>query len=744
MIDFEKFQTEFTSFKRIYDSLIQTLEENGRIQLSGIKEYYANYKKVSDVEKAIYTIANFGMPNQRKSSSFNFLMTGREDFPLPASASTSVIGETSRPIRCRYTDLNKLIVKKNDDDNVLREFLTIDKEELHQYLKEIISTQSDIKELTIELPKNEFQKQYEQFSNFEFLDLIGWTSKMSNESMQLNRLAVGKRQIDAIFLFHNGRLEFPQDTLKSLWLTGIFSNLNERRAPKLINTKKIRKGDWKSNKELSDALSGFENSKPTKLAMQKTICDTFNFTDIDSVVGLDEHQDLKCYIDEMRDTKSLKQNNQFLEIENKAKSASEIIKRADCICLMDLEDTGMTDEHEETYYQLYLERLNSIKHDIKRYKNDQMCRESLEYLSAISEAILKKIDTYNKSFKLKIEKGQIFQRVEEMIKRKKEKYENESAIELRQICENFKETILRILNNENDIEYQSYEVEIENDDSDSQRENSLIINRNIQMNRAIESIIDDVANLKFKWQQIVSAIICNIKGIKEETLNKEDDLSETKMCLKSKVEPLLKNDYNSINYEYLLETKFSQLKNNWKEIFETILGSFHTNILTKKNIFNDKTEKQELESLKSKIKLTIKTENQQAEGIPANSYPDPKLFESSNSNKLPDTNGPIDIDQISKFIKFPFKTSSFKRNKSQHVIPSHFEEILNEGKVKSLLKIQHENSEETEFIQFHIDRDLKKITAEYNKIFFQKKLEHLHQNIKLASFKSLSYTFVSS
>ncbi len=46
---------------------------------------------------------------------------------------------------------------------------------------------------------------------------------------------------------------------ESLWKTGLFSDLNERPPPKLINTMNIMKNkDWENNRSLGELVSGFK------------------------------------------------------------------------------------------------------------------------------------------------------------------------------------------------------------------------------------------------------------------------------------------------------------------------------------------------------------------------------------------------------------------------------------------------------------------------------------------------------
>ena len=104
--------------------------------------------------------------------------------------------------------------------------------------------------------------------------MIGWSkNKKSNDCIDLNRKAVDKKQVDAVFFFHGGRVEFPQELIKELWLTGIFSDLNQRTVPKLINALKIMKNsDWKNVQKLDELYSGFSKSK---IPMNKEELDEF-------------------------------------------------------------------------------------------------------------------------------------------------------------------------------------------------------------------------------------------------------------------------------------------------------------------------------------------------------------------------------------------------------------------------------------------------------------------------------------
>jgi len=170
---------------------------------------------------------------------------------------------------------------------------------------------NNIQELSIELPCSKFKNEYKNFKNFEYLDLIGCTSKMSNSLIELNRFAVEKEQVDAIFIFHGGRQETPEDLIKKLWNIGIFSDLSERRVPKIINAIKIKKSDWASEQQLEEKFVGFNGleSRKTRLELQKNICELFNFFEIDHLDDLPNFHELQHYL------KSKEQSDSsFLEI----------------------------------------------------------------------------------------------------------------------------------------------------------------------------------------------------------------------------------------------------------------------------------------------------------------------------------------------------------------------------------------------------------------------------------------------
>ena len=69
---------------------------------------------------------------------------------------------------------------------------------------------------------------------------------------------------------------------------------------------------------------------------------------------------------------------------------------------------------------------------------------------------------------------------------------------------------------------------------------------------------------------------------------------------------------------------------------------------------------------------------------------------------------------------------------------------MNEGKVKSILKIDYKPSEEIYHVQFHIDRCYKKISAEYNQKYVEDKVKTLRKRINDKKSKSLHPIFISS
>jgi len=84
LISFDIFEKQFEEFNITYDNLIKFLTSTSRrFNFDNIKENYKNFEKMHTKENSKYIVANFGSPNIRKSSAFNFLMTGSNDFPLP-------------------------------------------------------------------------------------------------------------------------------------------------------------------------------------------------------------------------------------------------------------------------------------------------------------------------------------------------------------------------------------------------------------------------------------------------------------------------------------------------------------------------------------------------------------------------------------------------------------------------------------------------------------------------------------
>jgi len=197
-------------FEKIYSESIKHLQVTTKIPTEKIRNNYSQYKKLRNFETDRYVIANFGIPNTRKSSTFNYFMTGTIQNPLPNS-SINGKGETLKPIRCEYTQEREIqvsVLKTNElkytNGASFQEFDTAFNESIKQKMED-----TDVEEIKIELPKSKYPEQAKRFKNFVFLDLIGMLSRDKAEEkkdeekhyIEMNRRAVLRENIDGVFVF---------------------------------------------------------------------------------------------------------------------------------------------------------------------------------------------------------------------------------------------------------------------------------------------------------------------------------------------------------------------------------------------------------------------------------------------------------------------------------------------------------------------------------------------------------------
>ncbi len=92
-------------FEKIYTESIKHLQVATKIPTDKITNNYSQYTQIRNSETVRYVIANFGIPNTRKSSTFNYFMTGTIQNPLPNS---SINGKKDLPclIPCAIDQVN--------------------------------------------------------------------------------------------------------------------------------------------------------------------------------------------------------------------------------------------------------------------------------------------------------------------------------------------------------------------------------------------------------------------------------------------------------------------------------------------------------------------------------------------------------------------------------------------------------------------------------------------------------------
>jgi len=721
------FDEMIQKFDNTYEDVIKFLNltlDKCNSTLQTIKDYKEVYK-ILKRKQAVYTVANFGYPNCRKSSSFNFLMTGSYDFPLPNSSKTDVEGETLKPCRCRFIDSNDLELRKNNfTGELVKSFKTIDnKDEILDLIKKMM-TDEDVEEIIIQLPGRKFKDQYNEFRNFVFLDLIGISDEHLNfnedEITKLNRLAVEKQQIDAIFLFPGKRSRMDNKIIESLWKTGLFSDLNERPPPKLINTMKIMKNkDWQNNRSLGELVSGFKKGF-TKASLLKSICELFDFSDFSELENLLELNETIKQLNK-KDEAENKGSSTYLEIENKCKSVTSMIKRAASICIIELNINESNDIELETHKE-YLENLKNIKNDIIVHKDDQTCRDLLEYILIMSDEILKKINTCLVSLMKNKEIGpqRYLDLINSILKPNKRplRYQNST---LKSILEEFKNEVL-----------------------ESDEINESIITRRLKINSMLSQLIKKISNTNYEF------LIERSNEIKIKYPN--DDINIDIKVETNKIRQSINEIRSDYNYNDIIsENGINQLCEKLLEklkvyLAETYYYGFYVSLSAEEKESNYKkilnNHKQSIVKIKNIILEKIKKENPNNENIPNDYYPTPILFSVQGSNKLPVQteievyNSKIHIAQIKNFCKDFKKPEPF------------FHDMLIEGKKKSELKIKHIDCNQKEFIQFYIDRENKSITAEYNKSFIDTKtfilMKNLYEPVKNSTSRSLYPIFISS
>jgi len=406
-----------------------------------------------------------------------------------------------------------------------------------------------------------------------------------------------------------------------------------------------------------------------------------------------------------------------------------------------------------------------VKKDIANFKEDQICRELLEYLLSISEEILKKLETFQKSIKLH---SNCIKKYEEIVLFCKKNDNNNRSLRsakknVQEMCDQFLIEILDCIRN-NDYD----ESFIENIN-----ESFFIVSVRLKIKTIFSKLLSKIASLacdfKQEIQNEIKKIISNHDEIKWNTVEESKKIYR---LVKQHIKEALTISHNQLkqNYEEVNDGVTKQLKFCLNQIYLKSADFLEENFYVEIDPAQANKLKVEIDSkisalveLKTNIQNSIKIKALDCSKDAQSSteeefYPKPLLFQTGNSNKLPTDIKQIEISEINNYFKrFNYESvSNVNYNGSQanvnktkkKIIPDCFKNLLNEGKEKSQLKIMHIPCEQTDFVQFKIDRENKNISAEYNQKFIQEKVDNLRKKIdnfeKDKNSRTLHPIFISS
>ncbi|XP_065673748.1 uncharacterized protein LOC101240012 isoform X2 [Hydra vulgaris] len=686
------FNTEFTKgFEKL----------SNRHDTSGLVEKKLEFDKFSNINCAKYLVANFGVPNSRKSSSFNYFMTNSIRYPLPNSPQAGD-GVTTKPIRVRYNSLHDIYIKtynysNGDEEIIIKKFPEFN-EKFSNFVESLMS-ETNIDEIIIEIPKTFLPEDRLYLENFEFLDLIGLPDQSSQNreheksAIRMNRNSIEKEVVDAFFMFPGKRGKCDEEIIKYMWKCGAFSDLSDRRPPKLVVCNKIRSNDWNDDSEFEKMTHAYTDGTILK-SVETSLCKMFDY----------------------KDEKDYEDDFEPLVIDNKFESIKDMIKRSASACIVETyNQAGYNNEK----YNFFVCNLYKIFMDIKAYKESNLHRLSIHYILVLSKELFIKLNSTVNRIRLKETNKSKYFKIKQFFK-------SDSAKRLiKYIGSEINEEILCFKNSLFD------ELSIQDFFNANYEEEDKINYRMEWFNLSVEKCQENILLLIEKYvQAIFKDILKDLKNEELDNFMQMRDYLDSKYLKSSfkltldKILKQMKNNYKTIKD---IDEKLSLFKKKCCHFLESIKNEYNYDAYENENSSQrssfENSNLQEIQECCKKLSdieknvcmflKSTKDTFESDEEFDATLI-NPLLHRKTGSHKLPenkDTDG-LDVINFTKYCRNKFNLQLLEKLKAQSV------------KSKITLEYTEPISLENYEIQFNLDRENKKVSASYHK-------NHLYEQLKL-------------
>ncbi|XP_065640648.1 uncharacterized protein LOC101240012 isoform X1 [Hydra vulgaris] len=691
------FNTEFTKgFEKL----------SNRHDTSSLVEKKIEFDKFSNIDCAKYLVANFGVPNSRKSSSFNYFMTNNIRYPLPNSPQAGD-GVTTKPIRVRYNSFNDIYIKtynfSNGDEELLIKKFAEFNEKFSNFVESLMS-ETNIDEIIIEIPKTFLPKDRLYLENFEFLDLIGLPDQSSQNreheksAIRMNRNSIEKEVVDAFFMFPGKRGKCDEEIIKYMWKCGAFSDLSDRRPPKLVVCNKMRSNDWNDNSEFEKMTQAYTDGTILK-SIETSLCKMFDY----------------------KDEKDYEDDFEPLVIDNKFESIKDMIKRSASACIIEtFNQTGYNNEK----YNFFVCNLYKIFMDIKAYKESNLHRLSIHYILVLSKELFIKLNSTVNRIRLKETNKSKYFKIKQFFK-------SDSAKRLiKYIGSEINEEILCFKNSLFD------ELSIQDFFNANYEEEDKINYRMEWFNLSVEKCQENILLLIEKYvQAIFKDILKDLKNEELDNFMQMRDYLDSKYLKNSfkltldKILKQMKNNYKAIKD---IDEKLSLFKKKCCHFLESIKNEYNYDAYENENLSQRSSDEnsnlleiqeccKKLNDIEKNVCMFLKSTKDTFESDEEfdATLINPLLHKKTGSHKLPenkDIDG-LDVISFTKYCRNKFNLQLLEKLKAQSV------------KSKITLEYTEPISLENYEIQFNLDRENKKVSVSYHNNYLDEQLKLLKDNL---------------